>query len=804
MKKKIQKKIFLIGLLIPIFSMTIVVSSFIYNRESKIETINSTKDNLNNSILLNSNEDISSSLYSLGTVTETASTFSFKALDDILPSIKEKKADKVSAEEIASILIPSNLDAIFHVEILSIDLPNGIVTFELLQNLKTFTDGKVTSTSNQKIPQTVGGIDTSWKTPVGLLLTDKYNFSWRTDREIGFFIDNTILKPNELTKEIVVNELVRLDGAFKLPDLANISIDVSDVSTNSMSLYGVAKLVINFANTPADSWDNNAIPSLANRTIILRGMNNSLNQKSAMVFSELKNSQDIGSIVITDKNIFGDFLLDNENKISDLYPSEFVSLNSSNLINMFQKGTYLEMSTKLIDLNYMGLSISDTNFANITGFSANDVSQLGLSEIISEPNDLDGSLKLIYKYKSFDIKSNDFIDYTISQIFAPKTFKINPDINKSLVFNWKSNSDVQELGSSYELVNSFHKTFDNSNLTNEEKKAFLINYSNLFFNGSKDSYEKSDRNFTIDYKGGTKLVNGEYIPVSTTPSDFNQLEIIITFDSWSGHIYTETTGGIATKKDGLKQSITYSMPIYKYSSSSISWRDNQSVADLYSKLPSEIAYDISTNVISTDRFFTITGLNSVQVIILPNDLLGSLNIKIIGTAQSNQVVYQNVFTGFKLNNIGGEILQFGWLPQIELPQSITNQPIDLVKDADIIAYITANIPLLQSGVINDNDISIIREKNAIYVRITFDFFNQELAAPGNQVFMTKLVGFKEFLPGNEIFEQKEPINLTLIISVALASIIGIPLLVFLIILLVKYIKYSKNKKLASNKPGKGR
>lgn len=798
-----KKKIFLTGFIISIFS----ICSFIaFNNTNEIKTNNQIRTNLNNNIVLNDEEIKSSNLYSLnGSVVEKVSDFKFMPISDI-PWANTKKADKVSAKEISSILIASNVDAVFHVEIKSFDLINGTVTFELFQNIRTFVDGKVTSTQSRKITTTSGGSNTNWITPNNLLLTDKYNFSWRVAEEIGSFIQNTNLKPNELTKEIVVNELTRSDKDFKLPDLVNISISISDVSLNSISLYGVAKLIINFSNTNANSWINNVIPSVDNRTIILRGMNNSANQKSNMIFSQLKNSQNMGSIVIQNKDIFGNVLLANENKISDLYPSEFISLDNSNvssLINMFQKGTYLQGATKLVDLNYMGLSITDSNFSSISGFSQSDVSQLGLYNIVAEPNDLDGSLKLIYQYKYYDILSNSIADYNASQIFNPNTFKINLDVNKSLIFNWKSNSNIQGMGSSYEIVNLFNKTMNNANLTTAQKKEFEVSYSNNFFDGSNDSYEKKDRNFSINYKGGTKQVNGEYVPVSTVTSDFNQLEMTISFDSWSGHIYTETINGNVIKKDGLKRSTTYSMPTYKYSSSvSVNWKTNTSMVDLYSKLPSEIAYSIATNTISIDRFFTASGLSNIQTIILPNDLLGSLNIKIMGTSNSETIVYQNVFIGFNSNNISSEILQFGWLPQIDLPKSITNKPINLVTDDEIIVYILNNTPLFQNGIINSDNLSIVRDKNSIYVSITFNFFNQELVVPGNQVFMTKLVGFTEFMPGDKISEIKEPINLTLIIAISLSSIIGIPLLVFFIILLIKHLKYSKNKKLSQNNKNK--
>ncbi|MEG2250084.1 MAG: hypothetical protein RSD09_00735 [Bacilli bacterium] len=167
-------------------------------------------------------------------------------------------------------------------------------------------------------------------------------------------------------------------------------------------------------------------------------MNNDSGQKVVMNFSQLKTSSNIGGINIQNKDIFGNVLLANENIIGDLYPSEFVSLDNGNifsLINMFQKGTYLQAGSKLIDLVYMGASISDNNFATTTGIDPTTVSQLGLYNIISEPNDLDGSLKLVYEYKYYDVFSNSVLDQSSSQIFAPKTFKINPDTNKSLVFS---------------------------------------------------------------------------------------------------------------------------------------------------------------------------------------------------------------------------------------------------------------------------------------------------------------------------------------------------------------------------------
>ncbi|MEG2476055.1 MAG: hypothetical protein RSA40_00720 [Malacoplasma sp.] len=787
MKIKIQKKIFAFGILISALPIAITSSLFLLNNVRPNET-----NTFNNAI--ESKIDNTISTYSLGTTTETKSTYTFLPNDQI-PWANTKKADEISSEEIKSILIPSNIDAIFHVEIKSINLLDGIITFELIQTIRTFTDGKVTKTENQKINAGSGsGSGTNWTTPTGLIVADKYHFEWRSNQDIGLFLKDTNLKPSQLTKEIVIGELIKSGGNFKLPDPNNISVAFSDVSSNSRSQFGVVKVVISFSNTQSNSWINNTAPTEQQRTLILRGMNNDSGQKVVMNFSQLKTSSNIGGITIQNKDIFGNVLLANENIIGDLYPSEFVSLDNGNifsLINMFQKGTYLQAGSKLIDLVYMGASISDNNFATTTGIDPTTVSQLGLYNIISEPNDLDGSLKLVYEYKYYDVFSNSVLDQSSSQIFAPKTFKVNPDTNKSLVFSWKTNTDIQTLGSSYDIINSYFNTINNANLSSNEKENFKINYANNFFIGSNDVYAKTDRKFDIEYKGGTKVVNGAYVPSSQTSSDYNQIKVTITFNSWNGYIYEENN----VKKDGYKTSIIYTMPSYQYSSGTVIWKKNDSINDLLTKLPSEIAYDISKRNIDLNRFFTTSGLSNIQTIVLPNDSLGSLNFKIIGNANNTTQTYQNVFVGFSSNNIGSNVIQFGWAPQIGLPKELLNKTVNEVTDEEIMNYFISNNPLFQSGIISQKDISVMPDvaSNSIYIKVTFDFYNQDLAVVGNQTFYTQMVGFKKINIEN-IIEVKEPLNLTLILSVSLAALTALPLLIYFIVVLTKFIKYAQSKK----------
>ncbi|MEG0879177.1 MAG: hypothetical protein RSE95_00700, partial [Malacoplasma sp.] len=287
MKIKIQKKIFAFGILISALPIAITSSLFLLNNVRPNET-----NTFNNAI--ESKIDNTISTYSLGTTTETKSTYTFLPNDQI-PWANTKKADEISSEEIKSILIPSNIDAIFHVEIKSINLLDGIITFELIQTIRTFTDGKVTKTENQKINAGSGsGSGTNWTTPTGLIVADKYHFEWRSNQDIGLFLKDTNLKPSQLTKEIVIGELIKSGGNFKLPDPNNISVTFSDVSSNSRSQFGVVKVVISFSNIQANSWINNTVPTEQQRTLILRGMNNDSGQKVVMNFSQLKTSSNIG------------------------------------------------------------------------------------------------------------------------------------------------------------------------------------------------------------------------------------------------------------------------------------------------------------------------------------------------------------------------------------------------------------------------------------------------------------------------------------------------------------------------------
>ncbi|MEG2974342.1 MAG: hypothetical protein RR798_01500 [Malacoplasma sp.] len=104
MKIKIQKKIFAFGILISALPIAITSSLFLLNNVRPNET-----NTFNNAI--ESKIDNTISTYSLGTTTETKSTYTFLPNDQI-PWANTKKADEISSEEIKSILIPSNIDAI--------------------------------------------------------------------------------------------------------------------------------------------------------------------------------------------------------------------------------------------------------------------------------------------------------------------------------------------------------------------------------------------------------------------------------------------------------------------------------------------------------------------------------------------------------------------------------------------------------------------------------------------------------------------------------------------------------------------
>lgn len=730
-----------------------------------------------------------------GSTSETAATFAFKTKDELTAQFATtpftpKTPEEFTNEDIKLFLkITSGSASNWHVmksQVTNEDMVNGVVRFQVIQNLKQ-ADGSYTKTIIQQNGQNEWTTNNQTQMEP-YIVKNQYSFKWASDDEMTAFFEETNLTTTELTKEVVLNNLVSRDSV--LPPNDQINVEFSDVSLES-SGYGVKKIKVSFSSVITKN-SNNTSTTISNERIFrgFKSINGSSNEM------ELKfTSENVSDFTITDTNAFKGALEPGENKVSDLTASEFVSVIDNTdptkqvaLLNMLTKGSYIG-NTPIVSINYMGKTSNDSDFKSVTGLTED----FSIKKVRTIPNDIDGSLELLYTFPCINIYTGSVEDKEVKQTFPAGTFKVNADADKMLKFSWYAEEALMPLGSSLDMVNSAKN--------NANDPDFLRFLSNQFFSGTQDTYDKP-RSVQLDFENGSTFnsATNMYEPVV---SQEKSIKLTLTFDSWNGAFYTDSEGNI---KQGFQTEKIFELDNYTVENNTVNFKtQNEFMATnpTYAyATPSSIVMEIkeadNPSNINTKQaaFFTLGENNTLnyEVSYVPNNRDGTISITVSfyeetpngnTTTKTYKGSYFRIYSGMKKTLENSDILEFAWIPSTGINSELLSIPIDEVTKTDVIDYYLINIPMFANKTLNENNVDIKVEGDTVLkVDVTiynFDQANPQIT-PDEQKFFTKITGFAstKYTSNANIIPPKD---LTALISIPVATV-ATCVLVFVLVSMV--------------------
>ncbi|MDE5553361.1 MAG: hypothetical protein K2I67_02330 [Malacoplasma sp.] len=766
-------------------------------------------------IQTNNLNPISSSLSAIDSSTSSVANYSMTASEDAVSWWGTKTPNQVTNDDIKGLITvtPTQGSTVtINVTVLPITQSNivkGYVNF-IVTEVSVDSSGNVTN-SYATPPSGKQTTDTNfselgisvpnnkiWSTQSfsGLIQASKYNYAWVSDTDIANYLKN--FKGTTLTQnDVWLNMLDHSNN--NMPPLKDDSIGNNEPSTmitvnNIDSSYGIWSINVKSNNTQSDEFVNSTNMQL-DRTV--RGVAPTNSSGAQMV---LESSSNIGTKSISDPSLF-DGATSNSN-VSTLTASQFVSPTGGNsaLINMFTKGTGIG-DEPIVDLAYAGKkykidgSGETTNGVTITDDSSAttiEANKLTVSAINTIPNDNNGSLQVILTYTTLDVYSNSYISTSSTLSWPAGTFKTNPNANKDFTFSWKNQNDISQLGTSYDIVNSFKK--------NQANTIFTKVFSNQFFNGTSDSYVQ-DRDVSIDYVGGSTVdAGGNYISSSSN----SQITITLTFKGLSGFTYTEN----GQSMEGLRTSATFQLNAYQINSGlTIAWNTNANLFTAnptFNELtPSDVSQRVMAGTLQDSAFYTLaTQSGTVQASYYPDNKNGALTVYVSQVVTSGNSVtrnlYTQIYTGFKATDSDNQIVEYSWLPQDQVSESLLTIPLDQVTKSDVINLYLKNIGLFENLTLNDSNVTIIPVTNSginyLNIQVYLPMWNQSTTGitKGDQVFYTNLYGFSQTQEVNST-KFNPPKDYTALISVTASSIICVSLASVLIAFISRRARIRKFK-----------
>lgn len=650
----------------------------------------------------------------------------------------------------------------------------------------------------------------------GLAIIEKYNFAWNDDDIIGAYIKKTFddrLEANStnITPDAIFSNFIKQDDNHIVPNDYSITIrnngpsSTSGESFTNWDKYGLLEVSIKFYNTNKTDWIGDKFPSGAIEGTeptdlktpwieikkVFRGFySNNGEIQNTNVFLDNGNIDNIKNATIMKtgtNNPFTKYLLNNENKLSDLMPSELkeLSLNGNSLLNFLYNNEWREpsVSDSLIKLSYFGKDVrkfSDNTTDNKI-LPKDYRKDSDIKSIDVTPNDKDGSAIFTYHYDYYDVYSGKTIkDAVLSQTFPAGSFKVNPDAGKQLILSAKAANEVNAFTSSKDLMDLYE-----ANKTND---TYLKSLSNLFVNGTNDALSK-DRQVQFEYVND----NGHR---ATGPTQ--NVKMILTFDSWNGESYMSS----GNKVDGKQIIQTFEFPSID-SLVSVNWKDNTTVANDINAIiktspndQSKTIADFSPSEI-VDLLYTNDSLNTAFTNGVPanatlsyfsDNSTGSLIVK----AQSNTTavkkrsattflndasakavnsgyIQTRIFTGFKATN--EQFQEFGWIDNSEVDVTLLQKELESITVDDVIHQYLKKIDFFKDMNLTNQNVQIVKNSDTgtLTVYVTINEFNQDIPMANNK-FSTVLRGF----PVGSIEDRnsyKAPVDLTVILSAILGGLV---------------------------------
>lgn len=751
---------------------------------------------------------------------EAVMQLEFKSENELELDLKDfvpKKPNEFSNEDIKLFLktkIGSSLGSSWYVQIEKLtneDIVNGKIKFKVFQN-KRKSDGSYEKVVIQNNSNDIW--DTSSATQLSkYILTSKYKFAWANDEDLKSFFENTTVTAETLDKKTVLDNLVSKDAV--LPDESKINVTFDNVGTSTINLKnsfprasnGARKVTISFSGVQDSEWEGNKKPETSNLTNTFRGFK--VGDSYSDMLMEANNDFVLANATLIDaQNKLFPGLLSNGGKISELTPSQFVSVveqdlnNPTTFFNMITKGENIG-NKPLVNITYMGSKTTDNDFFNITGLDSSET--FSIKKIRTIPNDSNGSLQLIYTYDAIDIFTNKKVQKEFKQFFPANSFNTSQDANKILDFSWKADESLLPIGSSYNLVNLYKN--------NSTESTYLKELTNEFFIGSKDSYNQN-RIVSIDYKSGGNDNSRSYEPIVSNESE---VKITLTFDSWNGATYTDESGQV---KKGFKTEKIFNLNYYKIGGDgstpiSINWKKQNdfisSNGSFVYELPSDIVRRIekkqnetNSNVIRKNVFYTLDNLQSLEVneVFIPDDNNGLIKVIIevyqgTGKNRKSLGVFSNIYTGMKKSDNSSSVLEFSWVPDVGINPELLSKPIIEVTKEDVIQYYLNEISLFENRSLTANDVEleIIPDANGVEylkINVTIPMFDQDKNNVDIQskTFTTKITGFAKISAKGDNKVTPES-DVTAIVSIPIAATTTC---VFLVILNSMILRRSKIRK----------
>ena len=758
------------------------------------------------------------------TTTENSSSFQFKTEDELkqTPELKDfvpKYADEFTPEEIKLFIKPQvGSPSNWFVELIEQDpqdIKKGILKFKVIQNVKqadgSYQRQEATPNASTVTPKPFASGNTIWSSEISdelskCVLNKKYEFKWASDTEMINFFETTNNTVNDLDELMVKRNFISVDS--NLPE--NFEVKIEEVSTTATQ-FGAKKIKVNFGSTSKnnkDDWVDGKIPTGAETELIVRGFKSTNGQSNEMSLKFI--SDNISNIEITDTTLFGDSLPDGKKTLGDLTPSQFVNViendeKNTKFFKMISEGQGLSISTGFAQIAYMGKVTSDSDFESTTGLTKNDYS---IKKIRTIPNDLEGSLDIIYTYDAVDVYTSKKISKQEVQKFPPGTFKTSTDGNKILNFSWIPSEALPTVGSSYELVNNFKK--------NSSNKEYVNALTNQFFFGTTSTYEQ-ERIVNIDYVAGSTQNGNEWLPIDSNTRD---VEITITFPSWAGARYTDDEGVV---QNGYQAKKVFSLEQYEVSDLKINWT---LVDDFINKnptfkfnYPSQIIAKLMLDELKDSIFFAPPNNSTYELdkIFIPDDINGTITVTLWAyteeqsggvTSRRSAGYFNQIFVGMKKNkDIDKSIVEYSWIPNSDVSQELLSIPIEDVTTQDVIDLYLKEIPLFANRILTESDVelNITRDytnQEVLQVLVTILMFEQSNPSFENsqKVFSTTISGFAKNDYDSET-NLKSPNDLTALISVAASATIT-TLLVFVLITMISNRSKLRNFDSKKEKDGK--
>ncbi|RXY96276.1 hypothetical protein D8X55_04270, partial [Malacoplasma penetrans] len=573
------------------------------------------------------------------------------------------------------------------------------------------------------------------KNITGLFLPLKYSFSWNDNEKIGDFLSST--NKSILTAQDVFDNMIsrsKITDSLPTDTVSNASIitfsqndaDLSQygISGTDAQNYGIGVVKVDFSTSAneggqANNWVNSTVPK--DQKYLVRGLlptgSNSTKEEMKLNISDdsaisfLNTSLSVSAIQAENKNFklpSGATSGATSVTISQFTPTELINAlpsstsSVSSLYKLLTQDTYLNKTNNAnqlpaLHLTYMGKTStsrattgSTTAAWGGTGLyqmgkvptvkngvidyndTRNPADSSGVTNVLATADNASGTLYLNVTYNKYNVYQNTMeiglqTSITITGLQTDDSASIN---NQNLYFQWKS-IDQLIFSSAQDVLNLYN--------SNSNDSAYLKSLSNLFFEGSDNTYQL-DREVTMS-------VNGNVLTINLNFSRFGDLKDGATFGN------TYTLNGTSARSAGIT---------FKSQSDVASRISSVLGKDLSTVTPSEVINELVTNnsrgLLNLTDFYSTSGSSTYSALILQNDTNDGIVIEVLVTSgdtitSKHSYIYNGMAKGTSTSHIYN--FAFG-ADNSELSSGLAtlrNIPINLITKEDVYNYYVSRLPI---------------------------------------------------------------------------------------------------------------